>query len=58
MSSRLDRLDERDDGEALQNYLLEKTGQKTVPNVFISAYHVRLLFEIHLHFIRAKAYWR
>ena len=33
------RLDERDDGAEIQQYLLEKTGQKTVPNVFISTYH-------------------
>lgn len=31
-----DRLDERDDGSAIQDYLNEKTGQRTVPNVFIS----------------------
>jgi glutaredoxin len=30
------RLDEREDGSAIQNYLLEKTGQRTVPNIFIS----------------------
>ncbi|KAF9052357.1 glutaredoxin, partial [Hymenopellis radicata] len=29
-------LDERDDGSDIQNYLAEKTGQHTVPNVFIS----------------------
>jgi glutaredoxin 3 len=32
------RLDERPDGSDIQNYLFEKTGQRTVPNVFISAY--------------------
>jgi len=32
------RLDERDDGSAIQEYLAEKTGQRTVPNIFISAY--------------------
>lgn len=31
------RLDERDDGDAIQAALLELTGQRTVPNVFISA---------------------
>ena len=31
------RLDERDDGSDIQQYLLEKTGQRTVPNIFISA---------------------
>ena len=29
------RLDERDDGGAIQDYLLEKTGQRTVPNIFV-----------------------
>ncbi|KAG8691691.1 glutaredoxin [Ceratobasidium sp. 394] len=33
-------LDERDDGTEMQNYLLEKTGQRTVPNIFISQEHV------------------
>lgn len=33
-------LDERDDGDELQNYLHEKTGQRTVPNVFIDKAHV------------------
>ena len=33
------RLDENDDGgKAFQDYLEEKTGQRTVPNVFIRAY--------------------
>jgi glutaredoxin 3 len=30
------RLDERDDGSELQSYLGDKTGQRTVPNIFIS----------------------
>lgn len=29
------RLDEINDGEEIQNYLKEKTGQRTVPNIFI-----------------------
>jgi glutaredoxin len=29
------RLDERDDGADIQNYLFEKTGQRTVPNIFV-----------------------
>nr|GAT52458.1 glutaredoxin [Mycena chlorophos] len=29
-------LDERDDGDAIQDYLAQKTGQTTVPNVFVS----------------------
>ena len=37
------RLDEREDGGEIQNYLQEKTNQRTVPNIFISAYYPRLL---------------
>jgi hypothetical protein len=33
------RLDEREDGEELQKYLQEKTGQRSVPNIFISMYN-------------------
>ncbi|KAF8079330.1 thioredoxin-like protein [Lyophyllum atratum] len=33
-------LDERDDGDAIQAYLLEKTGQRTVPNVFVDGEHI------------------
>ncbi|KAJ7599460.1 thioredoxin-like protein [Mycena floridula] len=33
-------LDKRDDGGALQRYLEEKTGQWTVPNIFINKSHV------------------
>ncbi|KAG8950443.1 glutaredoxin [Tulasnella sp. 424] len=33
-------LDERDDGGAIQDYLNEKTGQRTVPNVFIKKEHI------------------
>ena len=32
------RLDERADGNAIQQYLYEKTGQRTVPSVFVSEY--------------------
>jgi glutaredoxin 3 len=37
-----DRLDEMDEGDAIQSYLKTRTGQGTVPNVFISMHHVRL----------------
>ena len=30
------RLDEMEEGDAIQAYLAEKTGQRTVPNIFIS----------------------
>lgn len=33
-------LDKVNDGPAIQNYLLEKTGQRTVPNIFINGKHV------------------
>ncbi|KAG9028720.1 glutaredoxin [Tulasnella sp. UAMH 9824] len=33
-------LDIRDDGSDIQNYLLEKTGQRTVPNIFIKQEHI------------------
>ncbi|KAF5312111.1 hypothetical protein D9619_002434 [Psilocybe cf. subviscida] len=33
-------LDERDDGSDIQNYLLSKTEQSSVPNVFVSQQHV------------------
>ncbi len=32
------RLDELDEGSAIQDYLAEKTGQRTVPNIFISEF--------------------
>jgi len=31
------RLNEREDGSDIQNYLAIKTGQRTVPNIFVSA---------------------
>ncbi|KAI0778631.1 glutaredoxin [Trametes elegans] len=33
-------LDEIEDGAAIQDYLQEKTGQRTVPNIFINQKHV------------------
>ncbi|PFH47585.1 hypothetical protein AMATHDRAFT_67504 [Amanita thiersii Skay4041] len=33
-------LDEREDGGAIQDYLLKKTGQRTVPNIFINKQHI------------------
>ncbi|KAI0375450.1 glutaredoxin [Pilatotrama ljubarskyi] len=33
-------LDEIEDGGAIQDYLEEKTGQRTVPNIFINQQHV------------------
>lgn len=29
-----------DNGAAIQNYLLQRTGQRTVPNIFINQNHV------------------
>ncbi|KAL1933473.1 hypothetical protein VTP01DRAFT_7563 [Rhizomucor pusillus] len=33
-------LDEVDNGAAIQDYLAKKTGQRTVPNIFIKQQHV------------------
>ncbi|WFD41130.1 uncharacterized protein MJAP1_004125 [Malassezia japonica] len=33
-------LDENQDGSSIQGYLGEKTGQRTVPNIFISGKHL------------------
>ncbi|KAH7914567.1 thioredoxin-like protein [Hygrophoropsis aurantiaca] len=33
-------IDELSEGSAIQNYLQEKTGQRTVPNIFINQKHV------------------
>ncbi|KAK7033537.1 Glutaredoxin [Paramarasmius palmivorus] len=33
-------LDQRDDGGDIQSYLAEKTGQRTVPNIFINQKHI------------------
>ncbi|KAF8167225.1 thioredoxin-like protein [Crassisporium funariophilum] len=33
-------LDERDDGSDIQEYLYQKTGQRTVPSVFVAQQHI------------------
>ncbi|KAH9964256.1 thioredoxin-like protein [Russula dissimulans] len=33
-------LDKRDDGDKIQDYLEEKTGQRSVPNIFINRKHI------------------
>ncbi|KAF8971895.1 thioredoxin-like protein [Flammula alnicola] len=33
-------LDELDDGSAIQEYLYQKTGQRTVPSVFVNKQHI------------------
>jgi len=33
-------LDERDDGADIKAYLIEKTGQSSVPNIFINKQHI------------------
>ncbi|GAB5589796.1 Glutaredoxin [Umbelopsis nana] len=33
-------LDEVEDGDAIQDYLAQKTGQRTVPNIFIKQQHI------------------
>lgn len=41
VQSEVFELDEMgDDGEKMQNYLFEKTGQRTVPNIFINGKHI------------------
>ena len=54
------RLDKMEEGDDIQGYLQSKTGQRTVPNVFISAYSIR--FSVYnnlnhcLYLFRAKAH--
>lgn len=38
--SKIFELDNMDEGSDMQQYLAEKTGQRTVPNVFISGDHI------------------
>ncbi|KAG2181235.1 hypothetical protein INT43_008818, partial [Umbelopsis isabellina] len=33
-------LDEVDDGSAIQEYLAQKTGKRTVPNIFVNKQHI------------------
>lgn len=33
-------LDREEDGSDIQNYLHQKTGQRTVPNIFINQQHI------------------
>ncbi|TPX69224.1 hypothetical protein SpCBS45565_g02552 [Spizellomyces sp. 'palustris'] len=40
-------LDERPDGQAIQEYLKEKTGQRTVPNIFINGQHIGGCDDLH-----------
>ncbi|KND05072.1 glutaredoxin [Spizellomyces punctatus DAOM BR117] len=40
-------LDERPDGQAIQEYLKEKTGQRTVPNIFIKGQHIGGCDDLH-----------
>lgn len=53
------RLDEREDGGAIQNYLLERDGQRTVPNIFIGRWRhfMSRLHGSNVLYIRSKAYW-
>ncbi|KAF9937124.1 hypothetical protein BGZ75_005978 [Mortierella antarctica] len=39
-SAHIVELDSEDDGSAIQAYLLELTGQRTVPNIFIGQKHI------------------
>lgn len=40
VEARVIELDQRDDGDAIQSALLDKTGQRTVPSVFIKGEHI------------------
>jgi len=40
-------LDVEDNGTDIQNYLLQKTGQRTVPNIFIAKTHVGGSDDLH-----------
>lgn len=40
-------LDTKDNGSDIQNYLLQKTGQRTVPNIFIAQTHVGGSDDLH-----------
>ncbi|KAI0673579.1 glutaredoxin [Trametes maxima] len=40
VQTKIYELDEIEDGSEIQNYLYEKTGQRTVPNIFINQKHV------------------
>ncbi|KAJ1566838.1 thioredoxin reductase, partial [Cladochytrium tenue] len=40
-------LDVRPDGGAIQNYLQTKTGQRTVPNIFVNGQHVGGCDSVH-----------
>ncbi|KAE9401450.1 hypothetical protein BT96DRAFT_602235 [Gymnopus androsaceus JB14] len=33
-------LDETEGGDEIQSYLAEKTGQRTVPNIFVNKQHI------------------
>ena len=49
-----------EDGDDIQGYLQGKTGQRTVPNVFISAYSICIRvynnLNLSVYFFRAKAH--
>ncbi|KAF9262538.1 glutaredoxin [Marasmius fiardii PR-910] len=47
-------LDQHEDGSAIQAYLLEKTGQRTVPNIFVNRQHVGGNDDAHLMFKRGQ----
>ncbi|RPD65017.1 glutaredoxin [Lentinus tigrinus ALCF2SS1-7] len=40
VQTKIFELDEMEEGGEIQNYLAEKTGQRTVPNIFINQNHV------------------
>ncbi|ORY48322.1 glutaredoxin [Rhizoclosmatium globosum] len=40
-------IDTREDGSEIQGYLLSKTGQRTVPNIFIGQKHIGGCDDLH-----------
>jgi len=40
VSEKVFELDQMENGAAIQQYLLQKTGQRTVPSVFVNGQHV------------------
>ncbi|RDB16507.1 Glutaredoxin-C4 [Hypsizygus marmoreus] len=47
-------LDERDDGSAIQEYLLKVSGQRTVPNIFVNGQHVGGSDDVRASFNQGK----
>ena len=51
------RLDQREDGDSIQQYLQEKSGQRTVPNVYVSEYTVTYAWPFSQHRYSLLFFW-